>query len=673
MKRILPICLLAAFIMTQVSNAKMPKFLLNKAEIAKENSLQSEGNLKKLYGEYIDTKVRNYDVISYSLDLDWYEVLKNSDVKWNGTNTITLKSKVVNLDTIELDAGFLQIVSIKSLGIDLDFQHDKQKAQLKISLKKSINIGEKVELEIKYKHSNVSPQFGFYYFQSNELAFTMSEPRNARNWMPCNDITSDRALSEIKIKVPNGYSAVSNGVRLDSLSIADTSYFHWKHKFPMPTYLMAVVASKFITYSDKYIKKDSSELSIDYYFDSSFMEYSNNGKTIPAFDLHTNMMAYYSQIFFEYPYEKYGIVSIAPINGGMENNTITTVGNSWITDLEFSGFAHELAHHWIGNYITCADWQDLWINEGGATWAASMWMGHYYGKDVFNNEIKTHKSKYFQGGGATLPPIYNLDNMNLFNEALTYKKSGMVYQMLSAALGEEQFIKTLQKIFTTYPLTSITTQQFRDIVKQENPNYPLSWDTFFEQWLLQRGHPELTLDFAPPTKVNDNFKVEFKINQTQLGSDVPNIFEMPLFIEYTKPNGDTLTKKYYMSQREQSFTDTLDFQPTHYSINEYMFLGKVNSIAKVEEEQSGNIAIFPSIAQAGGEIYCSIKNTEILGNVRYEIYNELGEVMVDGEIVVANPVQNGTFSFKLPNLSAGLYIARIWCNNNVESYKLIVK
>ncbi len=680
MKKILQICLFSALMLPQVSNAKLPKFLLNKIEIAKENKLQAESNLKKLYAEYKDTKVRNYDVISYSLDLDWYDVLKNSNLGWTGINTIILESKVANLTEIELDAGYMEILSVKAFGEELQFNQDSVKNLLVVKLNESLNISDEIAFEIKYRHIVKPDNLGFnYYYQSDtsgvleNLAYTMAEPKDARYWMPCNDISSDRALSDFKIKVPLGYTAVANGSRLDSSSVADTSYFHWSHNFPMPTYLLAVTASKFETYSDKYIKKDNSVLSIDYYYWKWYSKYSNNGTTLPAFDLHNNMMAYFSQILFEYPYEKYGVVSITPFGGGMEHNTITTIGNTWIVWEEDNGLAHELAHHWLGNYITCADWQDLWINEGGATWAASIWTGHYYGKEALKTEIRRHKYLYFQGGGADLPPVYNLDDENLFSEALTYRKAGMVYHMLSAAIGEEQFLKTLQKIFTTYPLTSITTQQFRDIVKQENPDYPLSWDTFFDQWLLQRGHPELTLNFAQAVKVNENFKVEFKINQTQLGSEIPGVFEMPVFIEYTKPTGDTLTKKYYMNQREQSFADTLDFQPIHYSINEYMFLGAVNSIAKVEEQESGNIAIYPSIAQAGDEIKCSINKTEILSDVRYEIYNELGEVMSEGTVVVANPLQNGTFSFKLPNLSVGLYVVRIHCNNTVESQKIIVK
>lgn len=663
-----------ALVIPMTANANLPKFLLNETPRHVHNN---DNAIFKISKEYKETQKRNYDVFSYGLKIDWYDLLKNSNTEWNAESSIMFSSLIPNLTEIELDAAsVLTINSVEVNEEDVEFTHEDN--LLTFSLPESLATNDEAMIIINYTYKG-NANNGFIFVPKSQqgtknLAYTLSEPRNARNWMPCNDISFDRAYSYVEIKVPAGYTATSNGLLRDSLTVNDTTTFNWESfKFQIPTYLMAVTASEFVTYTDKYEKKDNTILPINYYLWEGLLNNPTNDRTVTAFNLHTNMMAYFSEFLFEYPYEKYGVVCVPNFGGGMEHNTITTVDNYWIYSNEYSGFAHELAHHWLGNYITCADWQDLWINEGGATWLEAKWTEHYYGDKAFQNTLAGMRNGYFDKGGQSLPPIYDLPESALFNYSLTYAKSGWVYQMLHATLGDEQFRSTLKKIFETYPLTSITTQQFRDIVKEMNPDYPLSWDKFFEQWILKPGHPILKLAYSSVKSSDDKTISTCKIIQTQIATDVPEVFEMPVFLEYVKPNGDTLTKVHYMNSREQSFTDTLDFEPIKYSINQYNFLGEILDIADVNfTDPNKSTQIYPNIAESGASIRLLI-NGEINSDIQYKVFNELGESVNSGNIAVSSAFINGVVDVNLPELSRGMYYVQVRLNNTSEVHKLIIK
>ena len=670
MKAFKTLCIALGIALPMAANANLPKFMLNETPIP---NYHKSNNTIKLYKEYKETLKRDYDVVLYSLNFDWYNVLKIGRTNWNAESNIILSSSVANLTQIELDAAsVLTINSVKANEEDVEFTH--QNNLLTFSLPEPLSANDEAIIKINYTYNGDGTRGFELKYDGVVTAHTMSEPRDARYWMPCNDIAIDRAFSELEIKVPNGYIATYNGIMIDSLSTQDTTTLRWENtKFPIPTYLMAVTASKYVTYTDKYVKKDNTILPIDYYVLEKFLNNSVTDRTVSAFNLHTNMMAFFSDFLFEYPYEKYGVVSIPDFGGGMEHNTITTIDNNWIYYYQYSGLAHELAHHWLGNYITCADWQDLWINEGGATWLEAKWNKHYFGNQAFQDVLLQMKDGYLSRGGSQLPPVYDLPETSLFNYDLSYAKAGWVYQMLYAALGEEKFKATLKEIFNKYPLTSITTQQFRDIVKDMNPDYPLSWDKFFEQWLLRPGHPILNLAFTTNEASDNKYITTCLIKQTQTFADVPEVFEMPVFLEYVKPNGDTLTKVHYMNSREQSFTDTLDFEPINYSINRFNFLGQVLDIADVKPgDDIQSTQLYPNIAESASTIKVLI-NGEINSDIQYRIFSELGESIKSANIQLASSMLNGVFDIKLPQLSRGMYYLQLNLNGASEVHKFIIK
>jgi len=158
-----------------------------------------------------------------------------------------------------------------------------------------------------------------------------------------------------------------------------------------------------------------------------------------------------------------------------------------------------------------------------------------------------------------------------------------------------------------------------------------------------------------------------------LNYDVPEVFEMPLFLEYVKPNGDTLTKVHYMNSREQSFADTLDFEPIKYSINSYNFLGEILDIADVKStDESKSTQLYPNIAESGSTIRLLISG-EINSDVQYTIFNELSESIKAGNTVLSSSLINGVIDVDLPELNRGMYYLQVNLNNKIEVHKFIIK
>ncbi len=669
--------LIALLILSKSLKAEVPDYLLNGSTNKANNTLQSSLNFKPTFK-------RNYNVKSYSLDFNWYDMLKSAKKEWSGVSIIKLVPETDTITQIVMDAGDLIIKEIKFENKSIDFLYNKDQSSLIILPNRTINKDEELEFHISfadtsfdnlginfYEKDNIGTNRGIY----DNIAYTMSEPKEARFWMPCNDNPFDRAISDVRVKVPTGFIAVANGKLIDSTTIGDTTYFQWRHDFEIPTYLMSVTASTFLIDRDSTTLKSGKKIEMPYFYWKELIP--TDSAYIPITRLHGNMMNFFSDVFFEYPYEKYSVVFVPAFLGGMEHNTITRVDTKWRSNSYASGFAHELAHHWLGNYITCADWQDLWINEGGATWAAAIWLEHYFGNEAYVNEIRSNANGYIYGDDKN-HPIYDLPENILFHWSLTYAKAGMFYQMMSELVGREQFYKTLQKIFTTYPTKSITTEQFLEVVKNENPESIVDWDIFFEQWLFKRGYPiyDINIEYSKLNETSDSTIAHINIKQTQAGENIPEVFEMPISIQYAVRENDKLNikvqKSYFMSEREQSFIDTLAFLPAEQNTNEIILLHKSTFNKSIVEEniQEEQISIFPNITSIGSMININIISPILTEKVNIDLYNQMGE-----HIENYNILDNlGTYKIRVPyNVSAGVYYLKLQFNNRNIMQKIIIQ
>lgn len=486
----------------------------------------------------IDTTI---DVISYDAEFDWYSALLTPKVqrperKANARMKAVVASRVDNLTQIEFDAVTLIIDSISSGGTPIQFT--KNVRSVTMMLPTPLQRGENVELTIHYAITRDDRAI-FFYSKSDAAAdnspyasaYTISEPEDSRRWYPCNDQPDDKALFSVRIRVPKGFTAVSNGVRIDSIGDGDTaSYQSWRHNVPMPPYLFAVSASEYIMYPQVYTRPDSSRVPIsNYHFDidqnGTFYNATRALANIPL------MFEAFEERFGVYPFETYGHVTVSPFQyGGMEHQTMSTINRRWLAGDVEGGYAHELAHHWFGNLVTCATWADIWLNEGGASWGEAVYEEHRTGADGYMQILWSKRARYMQTG-LNEPPIYNIPIGILFNEATTYNKSSWVYHMMRRNVGDDVFFPAIRSYLDKFKVGSAQTFQLLSHLKEAAPNPRVSWDTFFDQWLVKAGHPVFEVIVSTTTNPTP-FTYRVTVAQTQSHEEVPDVFITPLHLRF---------------------------------------------------------------------------------------------------------------------------------------------
>ena len=156
--------------------------------------------------------------------------------------------------------------------------------------------------------------------------------------------------------------------------------------------------------------------------------------------LNPDMLKLFSELFIEFPYDSYGIVAIEPVwYGGMEQPNMVTINRVWLKGIAEIGLAHEVAHQWIGNLITCATWQDIWINEGGASWCEALWLEHR-NDDPYSYRflISNHARHYLNNKIAHYVTPYGISTDSVFiHGVVIYSKAGFIYNMLHYYFGRE--------------------------------------------------------------------------------------------------------------------------------------------------------------------------------------------------------------------------------------------
>ncbi|NQW29656.1 MAG: M1 family metallopeptidase [Ignavibacteria bacterium] len=510
------------------------------------------------------------DVLWYDVKMDWVNALLTDAANRPKRKTVgsVFLSAVVgsSMDTFLLYSVAQQIDSVKVN--DVVRPNAVQSGRLRIALSKSAVKGDTLDVKIWY--ANLSDNRGFYAFSQADavaeklpeaIAFTFSQPENARYWFPCNDVPSDKALFTGVVRVPKDFTVVSNGTK--TLDVADTDSTHWvtwHHPMPMPTYLFCLNASKFTELNQTYYRSPTDTVPIQNFH---WAVDDTGGVYQAEFALSTipKMFEAFEASFGRYPFPTYGHVTVAPIPfGGMEHQSMSTINRRWlIGDIEL-GYAHELAHQWIGDLVTCATWGDIWLNEGGASFGEAVYSEFKEGVAGYKNVMDRRRKKYLEKG-LNEPPVYDIPLSNIFNEATTYAKSSWVYHMMRFHVGDANFFPTLRKYLQRFAGKSVQTSQMLDMWKVELPSSPVSWDIFFEQWLEKAGHPVLVASVQAnslPDGVGkySNYVV---VQQTQKHDGVPDVFVIPLTVRL-HGNGLLQDFKFVMDSRSTSLVLQTDFE-----------------------------------------------------------------------------------------------------------------
>lgn len=333
-------------------------------------------------------------------------------------------------------------------------------------------------------NTKISPTWG------TRITFTQSEAYHAKEWWPCKQSLHDKIDSvDMWVTVPDTLKAGSNGV-LTGITPVDATHnrYEWKSRHPIDYYLISVAVAPYIDYSYYMHFSGSSDSMLiqNYVYD--------NPATLPFFknviDSVGMYVDYFSKIYSRYPFwnEKYGHC-MAPLNGGMENQTMTTIGNfqGWIV-------AHELGHQWFGDNVTCGTWADIFVNEGAASYTEDLYREHFHSRaDMIADMVEKQANvRKYDTGSIFIPAADTIDEGRVFDSRLSYHKGACMLHMLRHVINNDSIFFHIYKSYQQeHREGNATIADFRNVVKSiVSPAVnEINIDTFFKQWAYGEGFP----------------------------------------------------------------------------------------------------------------------------------------------------------------------------------------
>ncbi len=439
------------------------------------------------------------DVLNYHLDIEIlpeYEGGVVTAVAVRGTSTIDTRAKLDGLSRFVVDLKGNMLVENVS-GDIASWTRNEGEDALAIQLDRLYAAGEVFSISVTYSGYPESDGYGAFLWWMREddlIVATLSQPFYARNWWPCKDALDDKATMEMHITVPEGMVAVSNGLELGAERLWDGRIrWGWAENYPMIPYLASIAAGPYQRYDLEFYTGPESDTTMpvscylypdhwDFDAGTPYAEYQ------AGCDEMTQMLDTFSSLYGPYPFleEKYGVVETGGAGGlaaSMEHQTISSMTQvAWYSDI----MAHELAHQWWGDEVTCQTWEDIWLNEGFASYSEALYreFGSGNDTDAYWDRMNERNpadpdAQVYRTTADTVNDIFSLNDV--------YNKGAWVLHMLRHVMGDESFFKALEDYRETYRHDSVTTEEFTRAFS-ESYGQDLSW--FVDEWVMRPGSPD---------------------------------------------------------------------------------------------------------------------------------------------------------------------------------------
>jgi len=575
----------------------------------------------------------NYDLTYHRLE--WNIDPAVSFINGNVTSTFTAKQ---DLTTVTFDLADNMIVSgVTQNGIALTYSQNTND-ELIISLSQMLLQGQSATLVITYSGNPVSSGFGSFEQSTHNgapIIWTLSEPYGAKGWWPCKQDLNDKIdVIDIYITAPQQYVAVSNGLEQGQVINGSSKTTHFRHQYPIPAYLIAIAVTNYEVYTHQVANNGNPFEIVNYVYPESLSSaQSSTGVTVDIMNLFT-------QLFEEYPFadEKYGHAQFG-WGGGMEHTTVSFMGG-FSRDL----IAHELAHQWFGNKITCGSWKDIWLNEGFATYLTGLTTENLDGDAAFKNwRISNINSSISQPDGSVYLSDADTTSVGrIFNGRLSYRKGAMVLHMLRKKLGDAVFFQGL-KNYLADPNLAYGYANTPDFISQMELASGIDLTEFFNDWIYNQGHPSYSLKWFQPQ--SDQLKIT--LNQTQSHSSV-SFFEAPLPVKVLGTNNEVLDLILDNSYNGEEFLENVSFTVASIQIDPdfHIISSNNSSVLNIDDDFANNsFTIYPN--PTAGELVIENPNDQKIKNIM--IYNTLGQLVL----------QQQSDSINVSEFISGVYYIKI--------------
>ena len=418
-----------------------------------------------------------YDVQHYTLDLTVHDV-GTSDL--DGSTTVEARA-TQNLGSFNLDFIGFEITDIMVNGQPADFRRSEQ--ELTITPSGPLADNESFTVEVHYQGSPLDRnsvalpiQTGWVTFDGG--SFVLSEPDGAATFYPVNDHPLDKASYTFRVTVPEPFEVAANGILTETIDNGRTTTFLFEARDPMASYLATVNIDEF----DLETSQAKNGIPVRNYYSTGLPEDIRK-----PFERQDEMLVYYSEIFGPYPFEVYGaLVMDTDFGAALETQTLSIFGMDMIDTEHVEGteqvVAHEMAHQWFGDSVSLADWRDIWLNEGFATYAQGLWTEHTRGREALDEWIKDVYT-FVGENHQHMPPPGEPPADELFNVSVYYW-GALCLHALRLEVGDEVFFEILKTYHEQYKGSNATTADFI-AVAEEVSGKELS--AFFDSWLYSEN------------------------------------------------------------------------------------------------------------------------------------------------------------------------------------------
>jgi aminopeptidase N len=537
---------------------------------------------------YNPSAKRENDLLHTKLDLrfDWAkeQVL--------GKATLTLKPYFYPTDKLTLDAKGFQFHKINFEGSPEQLKYDYDSSQVTIHLGKTFTRNQEYKLFIDYTATPaesggseaITSDKGLFFINPRkeeadkpQQIWTQGETENNSRWFPTIDKPNERATNEITLTVEDRFKTLSNGLLVSSKKNTDgTRTDHWKMDMPHAPYLVMLAVGEYAVVSDKWNGKP-----VDYYVEPKFEKHARN-----IFPHTPEMLQFFSdKLGVAYPWQKYSQVVVRDyVSGAMENTTAVVFGefmqgtDRQLVDVRQNEtiVAHEMFHHWFGDYVTCESWSNLTLNEGFANYSEYLWLEQKHGKDEADFHRLNEMNGYMQSVAQGMHPLihYGYESKEDMFDAHSYNKGGLVLHMLRKYVGDEAFFLALQNYLKKNAFTEVEADELR-LAFEDLTGEDLNW--FFDQWFFKEGQPELKVEYDYDEEYKE---VVVSVEQVQDPKQMPGVFVLPVDID-VYVDGKMTRHNFRIDQRTSSFRIPATKDP-----DLIVFDGDGVLLADVQEEKS---------------------------------------------------------------------------------------
>ena len=571
------------------------------------------------FGKPVNMNTGNYDLKYHRLEF----TVNPSQAFITGKVTSHFVAKE-NMNTITFElVDNMTVSQVTQRGTPLSFTQNNDD-EVVITLPQMQAQGVLDSLSVSYSGNPVSSGFGSFETDTHNgdpVMWTLSEPFGAKAWWPCKQDLNDKIdMIDVYITTPRfnpsneEYIAVANGLEISQTINGSNKTTHYKHQYPIPAYLIAIAVTNYTVYSHT-VDNNGNPFEIVNYIYPEDLSYAQSRTPVTV-----DIMNLFADLFEPYPYanEKYGHAQFG-WGGGMEHTTVSFMGS-----LSRGLIAHELGHQWFGDKVTCGSWQDIWLNEGFATYLSGLVIEDFDGPSDFRSwrQDKINSITDSPDGSVYVPAQDTTSVNRIFSSRLSYNKGSMVLHMLRKKLGDAVFFQGL-KDYLADPTLSYGYAKTPDLIRNmEAAAGGEDLSEFFNDWIYGEGYPRYTIRW---NQAGGQSNINVVISQTQSHSSV-SFFEAPVPLRINGTQGETLDIVLDNTTNNQAFQPAVGFTVQNVQFDpDYHLISRSNNVVLGTEDFTldQQFILYPNPTSG-------IVNLEKPASINIQninIYNTLGQLL----------------------------------------------